>query len=403
MTMACPSVTTGGQFLAETLGHLDCQAQTIGSFGFQSLAAPGSPASLALTGLLTLFIAVFAVRMLMGAGTQARDVIGGILKVGIVLTLAVSWPAFRTLAYDTVLLAPAEIASSVTPSTLPDTGAGFSQRLQNIDTGIASLTIAGSGRQTGSLELEERQDGAFRSIAMEDETAFGWARTVYLGAVIGSLAILRIAGGLLLALAPLVAGLLLFAFTRGLFAGWLRGLVLVALGSLGVTLLLAVEVAVLEPWLADALQRRGLGYATPSAPTELLALTLAFAVASAGLLILLGKVAFQTTWSMPFTARENDSTPSQTRAEVPARSARPIELTAHTRALTVSEGVMNLVRREHAGFGAPRQIGSLQPAQTSSTLPAVSPGTSTNTPIGSSWRRTSQRTTAAQTQRDSRR
>ena len=58
--MACPSVTTGGQVLAETLSHLDCQAQTLGSFGFQSLAAPGSPASLALTGLLTLFIAMFA-------------------------------------------------------------------------------------------------------------------------------------------------------------------------------------------------------------------------------------------------------------------------------------------------------------------------------------------------------
>ena len=32
--MACPSVTTGDQFLAQTLDHLDCQAQTLGSFGF---------------------------------------------------------------------------------------------------------------------------------------------------------------------------------------------------------------------------------------------------------------------------------------------------------------------------------------------------------------------------------
>ena len=92
---------------------------------------------------------------------------------------------------------------------------------------------------------------------MEDETGFGWARTIYLASTIGSLAILRIAGGLLLALAPLVAGLLLFDFARGLFAGWLRGLVLVALGSLGITILLAVEIAVMEPWLADALQRHG--------------------------------------------------------------------------------------------------------------------------------------------------
>jgi len=395
---ACPSVTTGGQFLAQTLGHLDCQAQTLGGFGFQSLAAAGSPASLALTGLLTLFIALFAIRMLLGRETQPGDAVGAIIKVGIVLTLAVSWPAWRILAYDTVLLAPAELAALMTPTTMPETGAGFAQRLQTIDTGIASLTLAGSGRQTGSLELEERQDSAFRSIAMEDETALGWARTIYLGSVIGALAILRVAGGLLLALAPLVAGLLLFDLTRGLFAGWLRGLVLVALGSLGMSVLLSVEVAVVEPWLADALLRRGLGYATPSAPTELLALALAFAIAGAGLLVLLGKVAFQNAWPIPLVHRETGTMDRASGPALPLRNAVPIEATAHARALTVSEGVMKLVRYEEARPGGPRQIGSLQ----GPSAPSLSQAGAPATPVGSSWRRTSQRATAAQTRRDSR-
>ena len=86
--MACPSVTTGSRFLVETLSHLDCQAQTIGSFGFQALAAPGSPASLALAGLLTLFIALFGIRMLFGSGVEPRDAVTAVLKVAIVLTLA---------------------------------------------------------------------------------------------------------------------------------------------------------------------------------------------------------------------------------------------------------------------------------------------------------------------------
>jgi type IV secretion system protein VirB6 len=399
--MTCPTVTTGGEFLVRTLAHLDCQAQTLGSFGFEALAAPGSPASLALTGLLTLFIAIFAIRMLMGTETRARDAVNGILKIGIVLTLAVSWPAFRVLAYDTVLLAPAEVASAMTPSSLPDTGSGFAARLQNIDTGIASLTQAGTGRQTGSLELEERQDGAFRAIGLVDESALGWGRTIWLGSVIGSLAILRISGGLLLALAPLVAGLLLFDFTRGLFAGWFRGLVLVALGSLGLTLLLAVEVAVMEPWLADALNRRSLGYATPAAPTELLALALAFAIAAAGLFFLLAKIAFQNAWWVPFADRARDRPAGQTPQAVPAAAGRPIELTAHARALSVSEGVMNLVRHEEGRRSAPRQLALLQGAPQASTgSPARG---AMATPIGSSWRRTSQRTTAAQTNRDNRR
>src|SRR5690606_29098525 len=125
-------------------------------------------------------------------------------------------------------------------------------------------------------------------VALTDETALGWARTAFLASTIGALAALRISGGLLLALAPLFAGLLLFDLTRGIFAGWLRGLALVALGSLAITVLLSVEAALVEPWLVDALNRRTLGYSTPAAPTELLALTTAFGLATAGMLALLG-------------------------------------------------------------------------------------------------------------------
>jgi type IV secretion system protein VirB6 len=232
---------------------------------------------------------------------------------------------------------------------------------------------------------------------MTDETALGWARTIYLSSVIGSLAILRVAGGLLLGLAPLIAGLLLFDFARGLFAGWLRGLVLVALSSLGMTLLLAVEVAVMEPWLADALQRRSLGYATPSAPTELMALALAFAVASVGILVLLGKVAFQNAWSFKIErqSREARDRPS---APMPDRNARAIEVTAHARALTVSEGVLNLIRHEEGRRGIP-QFALAAPAQIAAHHASTA---DSNARIGSSWRRSSQRTTAAQTQRDQR-
>jgi type IV secretion system protein VirB6 len=400
--IACPSVTTGERVLVDTLSHLDCQAQTLGSFGFQSLAIPGSPASFALTGLLTLFIALFAIRMLLGDGVEGRDAVNAVLKVGIVMTLAVSWPAFRILAYDTVLLAPAEVAASITPSTLPDTGAGFTERLQNIDSGIATLTLEGAGWQTGSLALDQRGNDAFRTVAIADSTALGWARAIYLSSVIGSLAILRIAGGLLLAIAPLMAGLLLFDFSRGLFAGWVRGLVLVALGSLGITLVLAVEVAVVEPWLVDVLQRRASGYATPTAPTELLAFTLAFATTSAGLFILLGKIAFQNSWSIKVgrsISEVRDRILQAPPAPAPALVAgQPIDIRAQARALTVSQGVTNLIRHEESRRGAAQATLALPPPETTTRLA----GGDAHGRIGSSWRRTSGRTTAAQTQRDNR-
>ncbi len=111
--MACPTVHTGGRFLAEVLANVDCQAQSIGAYGFGALSAPGSAASLAITGLLTIFVALFAIRLILGEHMGARDVVLDVLKVGIVLTLATSWPAWRVLGYNTVLTAPAALAGVV--------------------------------------------------------------------------------------------------------------------------------------------------------------------------------------------------------------------------------------------------------------------------------------------------
>jgi type IV secretion system protein VirB6 len=399
--VACAPVTTGSRFLADTLSHLDCQAQTIGSFGFQSLASPGSPASLALAGLLTLFIALFAIRLLFASDVEPRDAVGGVLKIAIVLTLAVSWPAFRTLAYDTVLRGPAEVAAAITPTSLPDSRAGFAERLQNIDGGIASLTAAGVGRQTGSLELEAEPQGAFQAIALEDRTAFGWARTFFLGSVIGSLTILRLGGGLLLALTPLFAGLLLFELTRGLFAGWLRGLVLVALGSLGMTVVLAAEVALLEPWLADALNRRNLGYATPAAATELLALTLSFALASAGILFLLAKVAFQNAWPPAAMVGIVDAARATSALQPRERAAAHARIPVHSRALAISESVTaNMQREELSGTRTSdrRRIAPPDWPDADQTSTAVRPYTPE--PLGEGYRRNARRQTGSQTRRD---
>lgn len=399
--MACPAVTSGDRFLVEMLNHLDCQAQSLGSLGYASLAEPGSPGAFALAGLLTLFVAIFAYRLLFGPDPGVRDVVGAVLKIGIVLTLAASWPAYRILAYDTVLKGPAEIAASLASPQLPDTGSGFAERLQAIDTGLASLVVAGTGRQTGSLELEESRAGTFEGVALVDEQALGWARTAYLATTIGSLAVVRIVAGILLALAPLFAGLLLFAFTTGLFAGWLRGLVLAALGSVGLTVMLSIQAAVMEPWLAEVLQRRALGYATPSAPTEILALTLAFAVGAAGILFILAKVAFQNSWSLiPLLQAVKGQTAD---AGVDRESHLESRTLVHARprAHLISESVTQMVERERSG-GMPRlgyeRLGSRSMDERSSSASASR--LYRPEPLGSTYRRSARRVTSSQARRD---
>ena len=144
--MACPPILTGDRFLARVIDHIDCQAQTIGTFGYQSLAAPGSTAWTVMTGLLTVFIALFAIRLLFGPTPSARDLVFDVLKIGIVLTLAFSWLAFRPLAYDLTLKGPAEMASALSGTSTPDTGRGFTERLQRIDSMIVEMTVLGTGR-----------------------------------------------------------------------------------------------------------------------------------------------------------------------------------------------------------------------------------------------------------------
>lgn len=400
--MACPAVTSGNGFLVSTLSHVDCQAQTLGSYGFQALAAPGSPAAIVLTALLALFVAIYGIRLLFGPVDEPRDLAGAILKIGIVLTLAVSWPAFRTLAYDTVLRGPAEVANVIMPATTLPAAAGLPQRLQGIDSGIAALTAAGTGRQTGEV-IDEGAMSGFRPIALDDETGLGWSRTLFLAATIGPLAAVRLAGGLLLALAPLMAGLLLFELTRGLFAGWLRGLALAALGSLGLAVLYSVQVALMEPWLQQVLDRRALGYAVPAAPTELLALVLAFAIAATGLMALLAKVAFQNAWAFnrQIPARLAPAVANRRpQLDAPAGAAA---IPVYSRAAALSETMALTVRREERQGGAidpARRIGSDRPGD----LPPGAAGGSPHpvAPLGSGYRRTARRDTVSGQLRDRR-
>jgi type IV secretion system protein VirB6 len=393
--MACPAIRTGDEFLIGILAHLDCQALTLGSFGFQSLASPGSSAAIVLTGLLTLFVALYGVRLLFGPADEPANLMDAVLKVGIVLTIALSWPAWRIVAYNVVYYGPPDIAATIMPSTLPDPRVALPQRLQRIDSGMAALTLRGTGRTTGAPI--ERQ-GSFNTIALPDETGLGWARPLYLASTVGALGLLRIAGGLLLAIAPLMAGLLLFAFSRSVFIGWLRGLVFVCLGSLGTTVVFAVQIAVMEPWIADALNKRTLGYATPTMPTELLALTLAFAIALGGILFFLARVAFQSSWSLhlPMPQRAD----RQVFGRAPPGARQSSDRSAQSHAAAISENVSRLVRREEvrtADPGRSRRIEVLDRPPGGVEPPS---GRTSIAPLESSPRRGSRRETSSQRSRD---
>ncbi|MCP5396178.1 MAG: type IV secretion system protein [Sphingomonadaceae bacterium] len=394
--MSCPVIVTGDRFLGRVLEHIDCQAQTLGSFGYQALAQADSPASILITSLLTIFIALFGIRLLLGYAVDGRDIVTSVLKIGIVLTLAFSWPAFKTVIYDVTLKGPGEVAAAIAPAGISASSQDLAGRLEAADSAILQLTRLGSGRNIGATVDDTSQAARAAGDTQEDSDNFSSARLAYLAGIIGSLGLLRVLGGLLLAIAPLAAGLLLFDVTRALFAGWLKGLVLTMIGSIGAALVLAVELAVLEPWLADALRVRGLGYAAPSAPAELFALTLAFAAIQLGMLWVLAKIAFYRGWptipAWPELARDMLGR----RAEAgSARTPQPIVL--RDRALVTAGGVERIMRSE-ASDAAPR---SEVRALTSNSATASEPArTSQGTRLGDRAIRRSARQTLAARRRD---
>ena len=114
--MSCPPIITGEAFVSRVLDHIDCQAQVLGSYGYLSLSEPGSLAAVFATALITLFVLFLSVRLMFGERLEARALVFDVLKIGIVLTLAFSWPAFRTLVYDVTFEGPAQVAAALSSS-----------------------------------------------------------------------------------------------------------------------------------------------------------------------------------------------------------------------------------------------------------------------------------------------
>lgn len=411
MSGPCPYPLTGGAFLRDTLAFLDCQAQTLGAAGYQALASSGSVASIALTSLLTIFVAIFGIRMILGHTPDVQDGVTATVKVGVVLVLATSWPAFRTLAYDVVVSGPAQIVNTIGgASALPGATGGMAERLQNVDDLLLSFVNLGSGQpllsSLADLSVVDRVRIAAQPVS--DGTALGIGRTAFLTSVIGPLAIVRLGAGFLLAIAPLFAGLLLFEATRGWFFGWLRALVAVALGAAVLAILFGTELAVIEPWLGDVLARRAAGSATPAAAGELLALTLSFGVAAFGLLALMVRLAFTvhlptawTSWASGVAATAGDTNLRLTAPPQPhIQTAAAADA---NRATLIADAVSRSDRRNvhmaAAGMGSAKVTNAnsysvASPGAAAATTHASSP------PVGQQFRRARPRISASAKRRD---
>lgn len=216
--------------VAPALRAVDCLTGEETSGAFARLFGGDGALLPVLTLLLTLYIGFFALALLTG---RSRIGIAALtprmITLGLVLTFATSWAAYQGVIWNLAIGAPNQIAGVLMGSDGSATRL-FADRIDIVFHAIAETASAST--QQGAVDgAAPAQAGSFTP----DNLIWLAALMLLLGTV-GVLLTARIALAVLLALGPVFVVLALFPGTRGLFAGWLRAVVLTAATPLFVVL-----------------------------------------------------------------------------------------------------------------------------------------------------------------------
>jgi len=269
MMAVCAPFNPAGPYVSGLLSYIDCQSVALAQQGYRALGA-GSTFAAALDGLLVIAVAMAGYRMLMGGPYLLRDAVYLILRIGFVMALALQWSAYQPLVYNVAARGPQELLGTVFPvaGTTADGNAGVIGRVQAVDVGIAAVLRAdeavanagGAGVPSGQADTGPRalnvqtQFGQIPELAPDVRETRVSAESLLEMSVVAAFATLKIVIGLMLALGPVFIAAALFDFSRGLFVGWLRVVLGTMIASIALPVVIAFELAVLEPQVG-ALQR----------------------------------------------------------------------------------------------------------------------------------------------------
>ena len=228
-----------GNGVAAALRGVDCIAGEASAAAFGRLFAPGGSLGTVLTLVLTLYIAIFGFLLLTGrTNIGVRALVPRMMTLGLVLTFATSWMAYQSVVWNLAVATPDYLAGILTGTR----GSATDVFAQKIDVVFMAIQEASGGGN-------------------EDFSAFSPQGMMWLGAMlfmlgtIGLLVTTKIALGVLVALGPIFVVMALFNGTRGLFGGWVKGVVMCALAPLfavlGGSIMLELAVPILSALTAQ--------------------------------------------------------------------------------------------------------------------------------------------------------
>src|SRR5262245_23058100 len=205
---------------APALRAVDCLSNEMAGAAFGRLFGSGGTLLPALTILLTLYIAFFAISLLTGRSRLGISALTPrAMTLGLVLTLATSWVAYQGLLWNLTIGAPDQLAGLLTGIKGPATRV-FADRLDMVFAAISAAARSVQALRPPTAEGAQAATNAAQ--AAQAGGAFSPTGLMWLGALllllgtVGVLVTARIALAVLLALGPVFVILALFPGTRGL-------------------------------------------------------------------------------------------------------------------------------------------------------------------------------------------
>lgn len=235
MSTACDMAMQGlSAGVGGALTAIDCMASDVTSQTFGRLFAPGGALGTVLTILLTLYVAFFAIGLLLGRlSLDIRALTPRMITLGLVLTFATSWVAYQSVVWNLAIGAPDWLAGLLLGETGSAT-ANFGAKLDVVFLAVQETTSSN-----------------------QDFSAFSPPGMMWLGAMllllgtVGLLVTAKIALALLVAIGPIFVVMALFDGTRGLFTGWLKAVVMLSLAPLFAVLGGSIMLELAVPVLAN--------------------------------------------------------------------------------------------------------------------------------------------------------
>jgi type IV secretion system protein VirB6 len=368
----CPAIPADAGLVRDILLSVDCEVQLYALAGYAALTGAHSPLPAALTAMMTIYVALLGYRLLFAAdGARLSDTPLIAVKLGVILTLTLSWSAFQTLVFKVAADAPLQIARVISRPMAAGGAIHAGDPLGAIQGAYDELTAdaADLGRQAGQAgetpPLPSSDAAGARATGPRAMTATAlWrASGALLAGTVGVLAVATIAIGVLTAVGPLFIALFLFEETRGFFVGWVRALVAAMLAMSVGWITTSLLLVVLSPRIETLARQRAahaIGLDTAAAAA---AIVMIFAAAQALMVV----AALLVAGGFQLRRRAAARSPDDRLRSAGLRPANGVDATPAVRVQSVARALERpfptlAATRRAGGAGAPGPAGRDAPA-----------------------------------------